>query len=284
MASHVCKQCGTVFRPQGRKQRTYCSRACYHLSQVAAIDWHRAIQLYESGATQKGVAAALGVSQGVIWKTLHRHGIVCRPQAHLRHSCGSANPRWKGAGASYTAFHQRLYTLFGNPRLCSVCGTTIAKRYDWANMTGRYDDPADYRRMCRSCHFKRDRAVVRQPRVRKRLGVAPAVFVAFGESKSLGEWANDPRCAINQEAIRARISHGWSVETAIITPLIHPVRRTTHPRNQRAKTQNHAVPCACGCGQTRARFDSKGIERKYVRGHSRRAKAHRSNIIAQKVA
>lgn len=38
---------------------------------------------------------------------------------------------------------------------------------------------------------------------------------AFGESKSLGEWATDPRCAVKREALRTRLALGWDPEDAI---------------------------------------------------------------------
>jgi len=41
---------------------------------------------------------------------------------------------------------------------CEVCGAKDQNRsYDWANLTGKYDDPSDYKRMCRSCHWKYDK-------------------------------------------------------------------------------------------------------------------------------
>lgn len=40
---------------------------------------------------------------------------------------------------------------------CEKCGTNEPnKTYDWANLTGNYDDVNDYKMMCRSCHFKMD--------------------------------------------------------------------------------------------------------------------------------
>ena len=44
----------------------------------------------------------------------------------------------------------------GKPFQCSVCGTTNAKHYDYANLSGRYEDMNDYAPMCRSCHWKYD--------------------------------------------------------------------------------------------------------------------------------
>jgi hypothetical protein len=64
---------------------------------------------------------------------------------------------WKGNEAGYDALHYRLRAERGRPQRCDVCGTEdTSKTYDWANMTGHYDDPDDYKRMCRSCHLKHD--------------------------------------------------------------------------------------------------------------------------------
>ena len=32
----------------------------------------------------------------------------------------------------------------------------LDKEYEWANMTGDYDNPKDYKRMCKKCHHKQD--------------------------------------------------------------------------------------------------------------------------------
>lgn len=68
----------------------------------------------------------------------------------------NASPRWSGDSVGISAAHARLYRMLGNPSKCEECGTTSAKRYDWANLTGRYNDPKDFKRMCRSCHLKFD--------------------------------------------------------------------------------------------------------------------------------
>ena len=41
------------------------------------------------------------------------------------------------------------------------------KNYDWANLTGHYDDPNDYKRMCRSCHWKYDERIKNIKHMRK---------------------------------------------------------------------------------------------------------------------
>lgn len=121
----------------------------------AKIDDQKLRQLYESGMTQAEVAACLGVTQKAIFNAMRRLGIQSRP-AIKRNQRGSANDSWMGDGAGYQAFHRRLEAMFGKPKCCAVCGNTSRRFYDWANLTGKYTDPMDYKRMCRSCHRKYD--------------------------------------------------------------------------------------------------------------------------------
>lgn len=111
---------------------------------------------YDNGATQTEIATAEGLTQKIIWKLMKRHGLTARVAAK-RDQQGSKNHMWKGGDASYKAFHQRMYKSKGQPKTCEVCGSTGGRKtYDWANLTGKYDDPKDYKRMCRSCHSKYD--------------------------------------------------------------------------------------------------------------------------------
>jgi DNA-binding XRE family transcriptional regulator len=58
---------------------------------------------------------------------------------------------------SYYAAHERVAKRRGLPKKCEICGTTDrSKVYQWANLTGHYDDPEDYKRMCQSCHASFD--------------------------------------------------------------------------------------------------------------------------------
>jgi hypothetical protein len=45
--------------------------------------------------------------------------------------------------------------------------------------------------------------------------------VAWGESKTLGEWASDSRCAVSYPTLWARIKNGSEPEWAISTPPLH---------------------------------------------------------------
>lgn len=112
---------------------------------------------YRSGMSQDEVAAKYGTTQKVVYHAMKKYGIKARKQAP-RNQRGENNNNWKGGEARYQALHIRVQKQRGKPRCCEVCGTKSSrKHYDWANMTGRYDDPSDYRRMCRSCHHTHDR-------------------------------------------------------------------------------------------------------------------------------
>lgn len=70
---------------------------------------------------------------------------------------GDKSVKWKGDHAGYYAFHKRIQQLKGKPCLCEICGEKDrTKRYEWANLTGKYMDMMDYKRMCKSCHTKYD--------------------------------------------------------------------------------------------------------------------------------
>lgn len=120
-------------------------------------DMAKMISLYQEGMTQKEVALEMGLSQKVVWRCLRDAEIQCRADAP-RNQKAELNNNWKGKKVTYAAFHYRLNALKGKPQFCEECGTDDKQRtYDWANLTGKYDDPNDYKRMCRSCHWKYDK-------------------------------------------------------------------------------------------------------------------------------
>jgi hypothetical protein len=114
--------------------------------------------LYGAGMTQREIADELGVYRSAIHRVMCRYKIPRRP-AIKRDQTGPRNAGWKGARASYNSLHKRVIVARGKATSCSECGCTDpAKRYDWANLTGRYEDVEDYRPMCRSCHQRYDGA------------------------------------------------------------------------------------------------------------------------------
>lgn len=115
----------------------------------------RVSALYAAGRTQTEIAAIVGLTQKVVWNLMRRSGIKARVAAK-RNQWAEHNHMWKGDDATKCAFHRRLYSRHGKPSACLVCGTTTANHYDYANLTGRYEDLEDYAPMCRSCHWKFD--------------------------------------------------------------------------------------------------------------------------------
>jgi hypothetical protein len=75
----------------------------------------------------------------------------------VNHRYGTGHPNWRGTEATVTAKHFRIVTMRGKAASC-VWGCPSATRYEWANLTGDYDDIWDYAAMCRSCHRRYDNA------------------------------------------------------------------------------------------------------------------------------
>jgi len=66
---------------------------------------------------------------------------------------------YKGDRANYLTKHQWVYYHFGKADRCENknCGYTNPKRYDWANLSGKYlRKREDWIRLCPSCHKKMD--------------------------------------------------------------------------------------------------------------------------------
>ncbi len=70
---------------------------------------------------------------------------------------GEKHPLWKGDKVSYTGLHIWVRQHRGVPSLCEICGTTQAKRFEWANVSKEYRrELSDWIRLCKSCHIKYD--------------------------------------------------------------------------------------------------------------------------------
>ena len=99
---------------------------------------------YEDGDTVEGLAKKYECSRKLMTQILKASGVVMRNG-------------WKGTEAGYNQLHRRLDHKLGRPKHCSVCGTEDPSLiYEWANLSGNYEDPTDYKRMCRPCHGKYD--------------------------------------------------------------------------------------------------------------------------------
>ena len=70
---------------------------------------------------------------------------------------GKDSRRWKGESASYSAKHMWIIKHYGKEKKRKKCGNTNCKRYEWANISGKYKrEIEDYIQLCPSCHRKLD--------------------------------------------------------------------------------------------------------------------------------
>lgn len=60
----------------------------------------------------------------------------------------------------YVMLHKWVKRQLGRPSVCENCGTTDAKQFDWANISGNYlKDISDWARLCKSCHSLIDKGI-----------------------------------------------------------------------------------------------------------------------------
>lgn len=105
--------------------------------------------------TQKEIGIKYNTTQKVVFSWFKKLNIKSRIP-YKRNQLKENNSSWKGDNATYAAFHYRVEKERGKPHFCNACGSMDKKRYEWANLTGKYNDIYDYARMCISCHRKYD--------------------------------------------------------------------------------------------------------------------------------
>jgi hypothetical protein len=87
----------------------------------------------------------------------YRKGIRPANAFKIGDTLGDKNINWKGDSVGYYATHDWIARHYGRPQKCENCGTTNAKRFEWANISGEYKrDIKDWKRLCRRCHFEFD--------------------------------------------------------------------------------------------------------------------------------
>jgi hypothetical protein len=111
---------------------------------------------FDSFMTQEEIGKQYGTTQKVVYTWFKKLGIKSRIP-YKRNQFGENNSSWAGNNATYAALHYRVEAKRGKPHFCEACGTMDSKRYEWANLTGKYEDIMDYSRMCVSCHRKYDK-------------------------------------------------------------------------------------------------------------------------------
>lgn len=105
--------------------------------------------------SQSEIGIKYNTTQKVVYTWFKKLGIKSRIP-FKRNQLGENNSSWKFSDVTYAAFHYRVESSRGKPHYCSACGNMESSRYEWANLTGKYDDVMDYARMCVSCHRKYD--------------------------------------------------------------------------------------------------------------------------------
>ena len=80
-----------------------------------------------------------------------------------------------GTSMKYVSLHTWVRNQKGKPLFCSNSSSHEAKRYEWANISGRYrKDVNDYKSLCPSCHRKEDLTEKTREKFRKRMLGGPS--------------------------------------------------------------------------------------------------------------
>ena len=91
---------------------------------------------------------------------------------HRRKISGKNNGHWKGENASYSSKHKWVTNHFGKPKKCEHCGTTTAKKFEWANISQLYKRiRKDWIRLCTKCHQKQDNRNNTENRLKRSVAV-----------------------------------------------------------------------------------------------------------------
>jgi len=87
------------------------------------------------------------------YKVIHGKGIKTNEALTIWRENGGIPHNYKGDDVGYGALHAWVTRHKGKPSLCEHCGTTHAKRFEWANIDGKYNrNLDDFIRLCKKCH------------------------------------------------------------------------------------------------------------------------------------
>lgn len=80
----------------------------------------------------------------------HKDGCGCRLCNVPR---GEGHWNWRDSSAAYNSIHAWVERELGKPKVCNICKTTTAKKFEWSNISGFYHrDFKDWIRLCTKCH------------------------------------------------------------------------------------------------------------------------------------
>lgn len=172
----VCKKCNIEFYPiSGHLRQQYCGKVCaYSREQVSAKKGKKYPHLQRA---RVGNCKVCGKEYRAVNDHKKRQQVYCsrecfgigwakysRPNIVVSNFLvGDKNKSWKGDLATYSAIHYWVSGNKGKPKKCEHCGTTKAKKFEWANIDHEYKrDLNDYIRLCTPCHRKYDNTYLKK--------------------------------------------------------------------------------------------------------------------------
>lgn len=170
--SKPCVVCGRYFTKPAS-----CSRANWPKRKCCSVDCGNALKrgrpnpkLSEALRGRKPSPATIAKQQATM-KRLRAEGKIRNARANLGLR-REATSQWKGDDIKYRGAHSRLNRERGRPNECEHCGTTTAKKFEWAlrhdaevrktDTDGQFAGfdysprPNDYLRLCTACHHEYD--------------------------------------------------------------------------------------------------------------------------------
>jgi len=92
----------------------------------------------------------------------------------------------------------------------------FAAFYEWAMSTG-YTDEMEIVREDANGNYEPSNCQWRPKSRHGNNALGNQKLTAFGETKSLTDWARDPRCSVSSAALYARLLRGWTNHEEIIS-------------------------------------------------------------------
>lgn len=182
------------------------------------IDWRAALALHRDGWTYSGIARKYGCHYATVSKHLRALGA----RTHSSPAWDTAKGRrlygvWSRTRSRCNSPKDPSFQFYGGRGIrVSPAWDRFRPFYEWAIRTG-------YRPAQRLVLVDQDRDFApgncRWTARRERRSPTSAPRVpAFGEAKTVGEWARDPRCAVSRPTLRERLLDGVPPEVAMRTP------------------------------------------------------------------
>ena len=146
MADLSCPICNKSIDENGKK---FCGHKCYWIYRKQNKMWP---------PSRKGAHISEGHKKAIgLW---------------AKNRIGDKAWNWKGMQPGYAAVHSWIFKYFKKISKCDLCGKTDAKKYEWANKSGRYlRIDSDWIRLCKACHFKYDNIGQKMWATRRRANV-----------------------------------------------------------------------------------------------------------------